>query len=173
MITKLELKRKLKDMGITVKGNHIRKKDVVKIVAEDDDVEVSIKIKAMPLIKEVMQNFPEAGICLTCVDFDYNKLEFQFWDSDVDEDSANESIVPPTIENLDLIRSGIVEDAVTYKLGKKELQKGLQILVNLLSKGDLQGLEINTTNINDPGNWDALCCDALVQCAIFGDVIYG
>lgn len=35
MITKLELKRKLKDMGITVKGNHIRKKDVVKIVAED------------------------------------------------------------------------------------------------------------------------------------------
>jgi len=167
-ISKIELKKQLQSLGIKFSGNsgnYIKK--------EDDDVEVSIKIKAMPLIKEVMQNFPEAGICLTCVDFDYNKLEFQFWDSEVDEDSANESIVPPTIENLDLIRSGIVEDAVTYKLGKKELQKGLQILVDLLSKGDLQGLEINTTNINDPGNWDALCCDALVQCAIFGDVIYG
>ena len=176
MITKLELKKQLEKLGIVVKGNRIKKKDVKKIVKKivaEDDVEVSIKIKATPLIRDVMQNFPEAGICLTCVEFDYDNLEFQFWDSEVDEDSASESIVSPTIEDLDLRRSGIVKNAVTYKIGKKELQKGLQILVDLLSKGGLQGLEISTANINDPGNWDALCCDALVQCAIFGDVIYG
>lgn len=174
MITKTELKKQLEKMGIVVKGNHIKKTDLKRIIATDDDeIEVSIKIKAMPLIKEVMQNFPEAGICLTCVDFDYDKLEFDFWDHEVDEESAEKSIVPPTIQNLDLSRSGFIENAVTYKVGKKELQKGLQILVDLLSKGRLRGLSINTGNINKPGSWDALCCDALVQCAIFGDVIYG
>ena len=88
-------------------------------------------------------------------------------------ESKNESIISAKIENLELRLSGIVKNAVTYTLTQPILEKGLSILVEKILAGELEGLGLNSSNINDAGEWDADCADALVQCAIFGDVIYG
>lgn len=132
-----------------------------------------ISINPTTLINEVMGNYPEYSLSLTCVDFDYKECKFQFWDHEVTPASKNESIIPAKIENLKLRLSGIVKDAVTYELTQPILEKGLSILVEKILAGELAGLGLDSSNITDACQWDADCADALVQCAIFGDVIYG
>lgn len=136
-------------------------------------MQVTVKINPK-LISDVMSNFPEASLCLQCVAFDYKKCEFEFWDQEVDSNSAEKSIVPAKIQDMNLRISGEVKNAVTYKVTKKELEKGLLILANKIGAGELPGLGLGMSDFNDDDEkWDAFAADALVQCAIFGDVIYG
>ena len=59
MITKLELKKQLKKLGVVVKGNHIRKKDVEKIVAEKI---VAEKVDMNDLIKGMLNGLSDTRI---------------------------------------------------------------------------------------------------------------
>ena len=43
-VSKLELKKKLRSLGIKVEGNYVRKSDIEKVVAEADDSEKTYKI---------------------------------------------------------------------------------------------------------------------------------
>ncbi len=125
------------------------------------------------LIDDVMANYPEASCCITCVEYNYAACEYLFWDHEVTQDSQNTSLVPATIQDLNLRRSGLVRNAVTYRLGRNELRKGMEVLQSLIQAGKLKGLGQALAAWSEPGAWDMFCVDALVQCAIFGEVIYG
>lgn len=100
------------------------------------------------LIKELMENYPEAGVgnSLRCLRWNYKKMEFKFLDNEEDKIYK---------VNMDLLKVGlnkllkIIEDGKYFNNG---------VVPNLLSEGY---------------DYDSQDCDALVQCAIFGEVIYG
>ena len=115
----------------------------IKTVVEFDDVAI---------IKDVTQNLPEYGLNLKCVGWKYDKCLFKFEDFE------------EALEN---------GDPKAYTVTLPMLKKGFKKLVQMIGAGRLKGLNINLGNITDGGEWDAECVDALVQCAIFGDVIYG
>ena len=58
-----------------------------------------------------------------------------------------------------------------YVVGKKEIQKGFKLLAKAILDGKLPGLSVS--NVYDPCDYDAYAIDAMVQMAIFGEVIYG
>lgn len=102
-------------------------------------------------IKEVMQNYPEynEGNSLHCIKYDYENCQYRF------EDEGDNKV---------------------YNLNLYELRKGLNNMRKHVQNGRLNGLigVVEDGKLNsDPSNWDALAVDALVQCAIFGEVIYG
>lgn len=111
-------------------------------------MKIVIEFDETQLIDDVMANYPEAGAGspLKCTHWKYADVEFEFHD---------------------------VEEDKHYKVTATKLRKGLKILLKMVMDGKLPGLEITAGNFQDAGNWDANCSDALVQCAIFGDVIYG
>lgn len=134
---------------------------------------MKIQIDVNPsLIDDVMACFPEAGMCLRCIAFDYRDCRFAFWDYGADADSPEPSQVAPTIESLDTTH-GRVSRAVVYRIDRTDLERGMSTLLVLLRDGRLRGLGLSIETINDAGNWDVWCADALAQCSIFGDVIYG
>ena len=95
------------------------------------------------IIKEVTENLPDYSINLICTGWKYSETRFSF---------MNE------------------EDGKKYVIGLPELLKGYDILA---AKVAGKKLFFDGLDIGDPGSWDADSVDALVQCAIFGDVIYG
>jgi len=104
------------------------------------------------LIYHVMENYPEASLCLFCRAWNYRDCEYTF----VDE-----------------------EDEKVYKIGYTELRKGFTKLIGLAISDEFRTSGWSPAAINADDwedwecDWDALVVDALVQCAIFGDVIYG
>lgn len=100
------------------------------------------------LISEVMQNFPEASsYSVVCQDFDYDRNEYKFLDA---------------------------ESGKVYKIGMPQLRDGMDKLMQIMSQGELKGISCYVLpDVLDAGNWDADAADALVQCAIFKEVIYG
>ncbi len=110
---------------------------------ENERAELFNVPKKEDIIKEVVQNLPEYSLSLDCTGWKYNELRFSFIDQ---------------------------EDNKKYIIGPSELSKGYDIL-----KQKVEGKQLNFTGLdwNDTGTWDASVVDALVQCAIFGDVIYG
>jgi len=100
------------------------------------------------LIKEMMENYPEAsgGNSLRCLRWDYKNTEFEFLD---EEENKKYQV------NMNLLKVGlnkflkVIEDGNYFNNG---------VVPNLLSEGY---------------DYDSQDCDALVQCAIFGEVIYG
>lgn len=104
--------------------------------------------KVDKLLKEVMENYPEASFCLRCIKWKYDQCKYKFLDEKEDK-----------------------EYLVTLSL----LRKGFEILIGYILKGKyhFEGLDHSNLFDLDGGDWDAIAIDALVQCAIFGDVIYG
>ena len=96
------------------------------------------------LIREVMENYPEASFCLTCIGWDYDKVEYDF----VDE-----------------------EDGSEYTLDLPKLLVGMTKLKSEIGKSINRNCWAG--EFDDPCSWDSTCIDALVQCSIFGEVIYG
>lgn len=100
------------------------------------------------LIRDVVQNLPEYAISYRCVAYRYEEMLFEF--------------------------EGIEEDhGAEYKLGMAKFRKGMEILWQKIIAGKLPGLSISASNFLDPCDWDCYDLDALLQCAIEGDVIYG
>lgn len=112
-----------------------------------------MKFNVTKIAKEVYQNFPEAsaGSCLRCNDWDYGDKEgkpfsFKFVDMETDK---------------------------THTVDIKKAEKGVAKLLKLVLTKKLHFHGLDASNINEFGNWDAIVVDACVQCAIFGEVIYG
>lgn len=101
------------------------------------------------IIKNAMDNYPEAGtgMCIKCTKINRAKMEFEF----VDEETGK-----------------------FHKINMKDLKLGLKKLLKIVEDGKYFncGQPPNLT-AQDGYYWDGQDCDALVQCAIFGNVIYG
>lgn len=100
------------------------------------------------LIKEVMENYPEAGRSnsLNCTGWDYKEVEFSFYD---------------------------IETEKEHEVNLISLRKGLDKFLEIVQKGKYFNNGISPSLLSEGYTWDAQDCDALVQCAIFGEVIYG
>ncbi len=115
------------------------------------------KIVASPahaekMVREAYENFPEASISLACNKWRYGTKPgetFEFWFTDVEGGGQHYVVKLP--------------DAV----------RGFHRFVDLVTDGKLPGLSLGPGWLTDTGEWDGECFDALLQCAIFGDVIYG
>ena len=117
------------------------------------------------LIKEVMQNYPEASTpSLHCVKYKYDDCIYTFLDEETDDDGKN------------------IRHVVDYP----KLRKGFEVLMHI-ALGMVPGQSFGVTGWDPQSvlcpekavwedwacNWDADVLDGLVQCAIFGEVIYG
>lgn len=109
------------------------------------------------MIKEVMQNMPEASAyaCLRCTRWDYDNCIFDFIDS---------------------------EDGSKFTVDYPKLRKGFEALIQQRMKGKANFYGWNIEPLNNPSKeawgdwacqWDADVVDGLVQCALFGEIIYG
>lgn len=67
------------------------------------------------------------------------------------------------------------EDGKKYTVNIRKAVKGLRVLVNKVMAGELLGLGFKADFLTEDamGDWDGICIDALAQCAVFGEVIYG
>ena len=99
------------------------------------------------LIKEVVQNLPEYSISLQCTEWKYEDCKFSFYDSDTDKDH---------LINLCMLVRG-------YGILKKLWNDKKAFFDGIKSEEDWK----------DAGNWDADIVDALIQCSIFSEIIYG
>ncbi len=106
------------------------------------------KMKKEDIIKSAMENYPEAGYAnsLRCVNWNYKKTEFVFVDEETEEE---------------------------YSVDLKKLKKGFTILLKVVEEGKYFNNGIVPNFLSKGYDWDAQDYDALVQCAIFGEVIYG
>lgn len=101
------------------------------------------------LIKSWMENYPEASVgnCMKCVKFDYAKMQFTFWDD---------------------------EEEKKYKVNETSLKKGLKVFLEVIKQGKYRNSMGNISHILAEGyEDDSQDHDALVQCAVFGEVRYG
>lgn len=130
---------------------------------------MTTKLKAAPLmtteqeerfVAELYENFPEAsqGSSLRCIGWKYAEdYKTKVWDRDrfkfIFED----------------------EDGKKYTVRIDKAVKGLSILVHEVMAGKLNGLGFRADFLTEDamGDWDGNCIDALAQCAVFGEVIYG
>ena len=104
--------------------------------------------EAKRIVREAMESFPEASSpSLVCVKWKYKEMQFVF----ADEDG---------------------EKVVRHNVDEEMLVKGLRILLKLAIQGRYHNNDF-PNGFEDTGNWDATDFDALVQCAIFGEIIYG
>jgi hypothetical protein len=102
------------------------------------------------IIKGFMDNYPEASMTLKCERWDYDKLQFTFWDS---------------------------EEGKRYKIGELELVQAFELLfTDKWPRGLTTPPLSDDEEAWDARFWshtDAIDADAFAQLAIFGKVIYG
>ena len=102
------------------------------------------------IVRDAMDGFPEASSpSLQCVSWNYRDCVFVFEEYTEDE-----------------------RGVVRHTVNEEQLVKGLHKLVTLALQGKYNNNDF-PKGFEDVGNWDATDMDALVQCAIFNDVIYG
>jgi hypothetical protein len=97
------------------------------------------------LIRGVMMNYPEFSFCLSCSLWKYDEMKFHFVD---------------------------VEEQALYLVELGDLLRGLKVLRGAIAAGKFAASNFDGSS-EDGGSWDAVCVDALVQCAVFGEVLYG
>jgi hypothetical protein len=129
-----------------------------KVRDTDTIFEVKLGFNTTYIAMEVFQNLPEASMSLSCTGWKYgdkDPKEFKFTFEDEEEYDENDKPKRYTVKIAD---------------AEKGVAKVIeQILAGKLFVGGLSTME----DLMDLGNWDAEVVDACVQCAIFGEVIYG
>ncbi len=106
--------------------------------------------EAKRIVREAMENYPEASSdSLECIQWNYKEMKFTFTED-----------------------TGTSNNLVKHDLNEEMLIKGLNIFVELVLRGEYHNNNFQE-NFMDVGNWDATDFDALVQCALFGKIIYG
>ena len=103
------------------------------------------------VIKSMMENFPEASSSsLICTYFNYKNMVFDFVEDDEKTDSG-----------------------IKHRVDMTSLRKGFDILITLALNGEYKNYNFPIGIFGKNPDFDATDCDALVQCAIFGKIIYG
>jgi hypothetical protein len=95
-------------------------------------------------VSELLENLPEYSISFEVKSFNYKRNEFELMDYETGKDYVLDL---PTAEN------------------------GFRLLIQKVTNSELPGLGLE--EFWEPGNWDSYSTDALLQCALLGDVIYG
>lgn len=106
------------------------------------------KLNAEKMVRSCYENFPEAsyGSSLECVGWHYAKFIFNFIDH---------------------------ETGKKYRVTLPQAIKGFKKFVAMVRAGELPGLGLAADFETSEDSWDGPCYDALAQCAILGEVIYG
>ena len=106
--------------------------------------------KIKTLASDLMQNYPEYSQCncLKCTSWKYDKGIYKFLDEETEK---------------------------TYTVTIEQIENALPKFITgiLKKKWYFTGLDINNILQFDAGDYDAYITDAIVQLAIFNDVIYG
>jgi hypothetical protein len=95
-------------------------------------------------VRELLQNLPEYAMNFRCLAFDYEKCEFTL----KEEETRDVHLLNVDKAMLGLL--AMLQDAL------ENLDKGCGHLLDL----------------TNPGNWDAIMLDALIQYSLLGDVVY-
>ena len=112
-------------------------------------MEFTVKIddrKVKKFIKDIMGNLPEYSLSLSCVGWKYEECKYIFVDN---------------------------EDEKKYTITMDELFIGFKILANCVLNGAYSFDGLGDILELDGCKWDAVVVDALIQCSIFGEIIYG
>jgi len=129
-----------------------------KVRDTDNLTEVKLSFNTTYIALEVFQNLPEASINLICTGWKYgdkDPKEFKF-------------------DFVDMEYDGEPNRSKRYTIDIKKAEKGVAMVIEQILSGKLFVGGLRTVNdLMDLGNWDAEVVDACVQCAIFGEVIYG
>ena len=113
------------------------------------------------LAKEVFQNMPEYSDSMACIGYKYG-----FRDAEGNEGDWNPDNFKFKFKDY--------EDGKVHIIGIEEAEKGVVLVIDLVNAKKLHvGGITDVEALRDPCNWDAEVVDAAVQCAIFGEVIYG
>lgn len=97
------------------------------------------------VVKDILESLPENSISFEVLRWDYQISEFSLRD---------------------------LETGIEYTLTLEKAIAGFEYIAKAVLGGKLfyQGLE---SNVFEAGSWDSLATDALLQAAVFGEVIYG
>ena len=109
------------------------------------------KIDLEEMTIEAFQNFPESGMCISCISYSYGdtdptKFKFVFKDYEAE---------------------GEPEYVIDLEKAKNAMKKFIEEIWDGNYSVD------HGSDIFDTGNWDAYTFDAVAQVACFGEVIYG
>lgn len=97
-------------------------------------------------VREVCQNLPEYSLSLDCLRYKYKECEYSFCDN---------------------------EDGKIHKVDLPKLLVGYAKLHELWKNKEVFFEGVKTEeDWQDPGQWDAVIVDALIQCSIYGEIIY-
>jgi hypothetical protein len=123
---------------------------------KDDEFPITLEQPEKDLdnrLKEILENLPEHSLSMPCTKWDYENCFFVFRDIEEEADNLHKLI---------------------YEVDLPKWRKGYYILKQKWQEGKYHFCGVET-----PADWEDLCCwdaciiDALIQCSIFGEVIYG
>jgi hypothetical protein len=132
---------------------------------KDDGLKIEMVIPQERIdawLKGAMENFPECAMCLSCTSWKYDKMIFKFEDAEDEDEEGNPK---EYVVDLPALRRGIVAMLKYAEKCDKGSDIGRAVDSVLRDQFDPEGDSL--------GEWDAIGFDALVQCAIFGEVLYG
>ena len=103
------------------------------------------------VIIQMMQDFPEASSeSIICMKHNYKDMEFDF----IEDDEKTKGGVP-------------------HHVSMQNLRKGFDKLIELALNGEYNPHSFFPSGIfGDYADWDETDAEALVQCAIFGEIFY-
>lgn len=141
---------------------NIEKNLTEKVRPTDIMGKVELSYNATEIACEVTQNLPECCMSLRCISFKYG-LEYV-------NGRFTDKINPDNMKFVFVDE----EDGKRYTMTIKEAEKGVIMLIDKILNGKLFFTGCKSfADLMDMGNWDADVVDAMVQCAVLGDVIYG
>jgi len=142
---------------------NIEKNLIEKVRPTDKMGRVELSYNATEIACEVTQNLPECSISMRCISFKYG-LEYV-------DGKFTDKIAP---ENMKFVFVDEEGDSKRYTMTIKEAEKGVIMLIDKILNGKLFFTGCKSfADLMDMGNWDSEVVDAMVQCAVLGDVIYG
>lgn len=147
---------------------NIEKQFTEKVRPRDKMGKIELSYNATEIACEVTQNLPECCMSFQCISFKYG-LEYvngQFTDK----------IEPKNMKFVFVDEEGELVNGKSkrYVMTIKEAEKGVIMLIDKILNGKLFFTGCKSfVDLMDMGNWDSEVVDAMVQCAVLGDVIYG
>ena len=119
------------------------------------------KEDAEKLVFEMFQNYPEAsaGLSIVCKGWDYGFKG---------KTGKDETFVPKKF-SFDFLD---IETRKTHTVKIADAVRGLRKFLNLKTAGQLGGIYFKPETEGE-FDYDAFTVDAVAQCAIFGEVVYG